>query len=63
MREFRPYLGQCRYTDCTHTKERDCAIVQAVARGEISQSRHESFLIVYNELKDKKPWNKPLRKF
>ena len=63
MREFRPYLGQCRYTDCTHTKEQDCAIVQAVARGEISQSRHESFLIVYNELKDKKPWNKPLRKF
>ena len=63
MREFRPYLGQCRYTDCTHTKEQDCAIVQAVARGEIAQCRHESFLIVYNELKDKKPWNKPTRKF
>jgi ribosome biogenesis GTPase len=63
MREFRPYLGQCRYTDCTHTKEQDCAIVQAVARGEVAKCRHDSFLIIYNELKDKKPWNKPQRKF
>lgn len=63
MREFRPYLGQCRYTDCTHTKEADCAIVQAVKRGDIAASRHESFLIMYNELKDKKPWNRPTRKF
>ena len=63
MREFRPYLGQCRYTDCTHTKEQDCAIVQAIARGEVAKCRHDSFLIIYNELKDKKPWNKPQRKF
>ena len=63
MREFRPYLGQCRYTDCTHTKEADCAIVQAVKRGDVAPSRHESFLIMYNELKDKKPWNRPTRKF
>lgn len=63
MREFRTYLGQCRYTDCTHTKEQDCAIVQAVARGEVAKCRHDSFLIIYNELKDKKPWNKPQRKF
>lgn len=63
MREFRPYLGQCRYTDCTHTKEADCAIVQAVKRGDIALSRHESFLIMYDELKDKKPWNRPTRKF
>ncbi len=63
MREFRSYLGQCRYTDCTHTKEADCAIVQAVRRGEIAATRHESFLIMYHELKDKKPWNRPARKF
>ncbi len=63
MREFRPYLGLCRYTDCTHTKEQDCAIVQAVARGDLPRSRHDSFLIIYQELKDKKPWNKPQRKY
>jgi ribosome biogenesis GTPase len=59
MREFRPYLGKCRYTDCTHTKEEDCAIIRALRRGDIAPSRHESFLIMYNELKDKKPWDKP----
>ncbi|MBQ5362035.1 MAG: ribosome small subunit-dependent GTPase A, partial [Clostridia bacterium] len=58
-REFRPYLGECRYTDCTHTKEEDCAIIRALRRGDIAPSRHESFLIMYNELKDKKPWDKP----
>ncbi|MBQ7338039.1 MAG: ribosome small subunit-dependent GTPase A [Clostridia bacterium] len=63
MREFRPYLGQCRYTDCTHTKEQDCAIVIALQQGKIAPCRHESFLIMYNELKDKRPWNKPQRKF
>ena len=59
MRDFAPYLGQCRYTDCTHTKEQDCAIVQAVLRGDIAPSRHESFLSMYYDLKDKHPWTKP----
>ena len=44
FREFRPYLGHCRYTSCTHTKEEDCAIVQAVRAGKIPKSRHDSFL-------------------
>lgn len=56
MREFAPYLGQCRYTDCTHLCEEGCAIVEAVARGEIPQSRHESFRALYAVLKEKKAW-------
>lgn len=56
MREFAPYLGKCRYTDCTHLCEEGCAIVEAVARGEIPQSRHDSFRALYAVLKEKKAW-------
>ena len=60
MRDFAPYLGQCRYTNCSHTKERaeDCAIVRAVKAGEIPASRHESFLALYEVLKNKNSWDK-----
>lgn len=58
MREFRSLLGSCRYTDCTHTKEEDCAIVTAVREGRISKSRHESFVQLYGILKEKHKWDK-----
>lgn len=58
MREFAPYLGQCRYTDCTHTKEEDCAVLAAVREGKIARERHESFISIYLDLKDKRPWTK-----
>ncbi len=56
VREFRDCLGHCRYKKCTHTKEEGCAIRRAVADGEIAESRYQSFLEVYNVLKDKKDW-------
>jgi len=56
MREFAPYLGQCRYTKCSHTTEQGCAIVEAVKRGEIARARHESFVELYHTLKNKKKW-------
>ncbi|MBO4978920.1 MAG: ribosome small subunit-dependent GTPase A [Clostridia bacterium] len=58
MREFRPLIGTCRYKKCTHQKEEGCAIVEAVKRGEIAPSRHESFLEMYDSLKDKHGWKK-----
>lgn len=58
MRDFAPYLGQCRYSDCTHLKEEGCAVLDAVRRGDIAPSRHESFVGIYNDLKDKHPWSK-----
>ena len=54
--EFADCLGHCRYTDCTHTKEEDCAVVKAVRRGDIPESRHKSFLSVYEDLKNKDPY-------
>ncbi len=57
MREFLPYIGQCRYTKCSHTKEEGCAILNALHEGKISPSRHASFVELYNILKQKKKWD------
>ena len=56
FREFLPLIGTCRYTKCSHTSEQGCAIVEAVKRGEIPRSRHNSFLSLYNTLKKKTKW-------
>lgn len=58
MREFEPYIGACRYTKCTHTKEQGCAILEAVREGKIAPSRHRGFKLMFEELKDKKDWSK-----
>ena len=43
FREFAPYLGQCRLTDCTHLHEPDCAIRAAVTDGTLDVERYESY--------------------
>jgi ribosome biogenesis GTPase len=42
--EFRPYLGKCRFSDCAHLAEPDCAIMAAVERGEIDPLRYDSYV-------------------
>ena len=56
FREFRPYLDNCRFVGCSHTKEKGCAVLEAVRRGEIQKSRHASYLRLYEELKPLKDW-------
>ncbi len=51
--EFSRYFGECRYADCTHTGEEECGVRQAVRRGEIAESRHESYISLYRILKEK----------
>jgi ribosome biogenesis GTPase len=43
FREFRPYLGQCRFNDCKHISEPDCAVLRAVAQGHISERRLRAY--------------------
>jgi ribosome biogenesis GTPase len=43
FREFRPYLGQCKFNDCRHLSEPGCAINAAVAAGNILKRRMESY--------------------
>ena len=56
FREFEKYIGECRYTKCSHTVEQGCAICEAVKRGEIAKSRHDSFRSLYEVLKKKTKW-------
>jgi ribosome biogenesis GTPase len=56
MREFRPYIGECRYTKCSHTKEDGCAIIKALNDGTIEPTRHQSFCELYDVLKVKVKW-------
>ncbi len=42
--EFRPYLGECFYSDCLHVDEEDCAIRQAVTDGHIDERRYQSYV-------------------
>ena len=54
--EFEPYLGQCQFTGCAHVKEKGCAVLAAVEAGEIARSRHESYVKLYDSVKDLKQW-------
>lgn len=54
--EFEKYLGECQFTSCSHTCEKGCRILQAVADDEIEPSRHKSYVAMYNEVKDIKEW-------
>jgi ribosome biogenesis GTPase len=48
--ELLPHLNQCRFGDCTHRVEPDCAVRDALARGEISEARYDSYLRLRGEL-------------
>ncbi|MCI6568321.1 MAG: ribosome small subunit-dependent GTPase A [Dysosmobacter sp.] len=56
--EFRPYLDDCRFVGCSHTKEKSCAVLEAVRAGKIPKSRHDSYLRLYEELKPLQEWQK-----
>ena len=43
------YAPDCRYYNCTHVHEPDCAVVRAVEKGEIAYSRYESYLKILDE--------------
>lgn len=54
--EFRPYLDDCRFVGCSHTKEKGCAVLDALRQGKIQKSRHQSYLRLYEELKGVQEW-------
>ena len=56
--EFEKYLTKCRFTSCSHTCEKGCAVLEAVKDGVISESRHASYVAMYNEVKDIQDWQK-----
>ena len=50
--EFRPFLGNCKFQDCSHGHEPNCAVRSAVESGQISRERYESFLKLREELSE-----------
>jgi len=48
--EFEKYFGECRFRGCTHLKEDGCAVLAAVKDGQVSPSRHESYVKLYNAI-------------
>ncbi len=50
--ELRPYVGKCRFNDCTHLAEPGCAVIAAVDSGEVSRERFESYAKLRGELEE-----------
>lgn len=47
--EFKPYLGGCKYYNCRHLAEPQCAVLEAVAAGKIAKMRHELYAQLLHE--------------
>ncbi len=58
FREFAPYLDRCRFVGCAHVKEKDCAVLEALAAGEISPTRHASYVRLYEQAKEVPEWGR-----
>lgn len=54
--DFAPYLENCRFVGCSHTCEKGCGVLAALAEGKLQKSRHNSYLRLYEELKPLKEW-------
>ena len=54
--EFVPYIGKCRFSDCTHRSEPDCAVLEAVREGKIHPSRHSSYVRLWEQANRIKDW-------
>ena len=54
--EVERYFGQCKFTGCSHTVEKGCAVRAALEAGEIDKTRYESYVTLYNEAKEVKEW-------
>ena len=53
--EFRDYLGGCKFRDCKHADDPGCLIKQAVERGDISQTRYQSYHKILSNMDELRP--------
>ena len=52
MREFRPFLGRCKFNDCSHLGEPGCEVIEAAKRGEISKERLSFYQVLIEQHRD-----------
>lgn len=53
FKEMNEYEKKCSFVGCTHIKEKECGIKEALEQGKISESRYENYKKIYEDLKDK----------
>jgi ribosome biogenesis GTPase len=53
FREFGAWTDDCRFGDCQHAGEKECGIKDAVKEGSIAQTRHENYLALLQEVKER----------
>lgn len=51
--DFKPYIENCEFIGCTHIKEQNCGIKNALLEEKISQERYTNFCKIYSALKEK----------
>ena len=56
--DFAPCLGRCQFADCTHRSEPGCAVRARVDAGQISASRYDSYLRLYEKSAQIKQWER-----
>ena len=56
FREFNRYTDKCRFTGCAHIGEPYCGVKKAVSDNQISRERYDNYLLLYEELKNKKKY-------
>lgn len=56
FRDFRPYLGKCRFPDCAHRREPGCLVTEAAREGKIAPSRYRSYERLYELSAQHKSW-------
>ena len=54
--EFSPLIGECRFPDCAHINEPDCAVLTALEEGTIQKTRHNSYVRIYKQAAEYKAW-------
>ena len=54
FREFFETSAECRFSNCTHTQEPGCAVLEAIERGEIALSRYESYISMLGDKEEGK---------
>ena len=52
MREFRPFLGRCKFNDCAHLNEPGCVVIDAAQKGEISPERLSFYQVLIEQHRD-----------
>ena len=54
--DFAPWIGRCRFDDCSHRKEPGCVLRKAVETGQVERSRYDSYLRLYEKASQIKLW-------